>query len=147
MAESPTFRLEVTPVPEDIDTLEHVSNITYVRWVQQVAEAHSTAVGWDQTAYRALGRVFVVRRHEIDYKRPALAGDLVILETWVESWRAASSIRKTIIKRASDDAELARASTEWVLVSFDTGRPGRITDQLRSDFAGEVASPATDLSV
>ena len=78
----PRFRLEVVAEPGDIDRLGHVSNITYVRWIQEVAEAHSASVGWDHAAYVRLGAVFVVRRHEIDYRASALAGDRVVLTTW-----------------------------------------------------------------
>ena len=52
-------------VPADaIDDLGHVSNVQYVRWVQDIARAHSDDVGYDISAYMDLGLVFVVRRHD-----------------------------------------------------------------------------------
>jgi acyl-CoA thioester hydrolase len=132
--ESPRFRRQVVAEPGDIDELDHVSNITYVRWLQLAATGHSAAVGWDSAAYRALGSVFVVRRHEIDYRAPAYAGDRIELCTWVESWRTASSVRRTDITRLDDGALLASAATQWALVSFDGGRPRRIPDELRRAF-------------
>jgi hypothetical protein len=68
------FELELVAGPGDIDELGHVSNITYVSWLQLAATEHSSAVGWDHAAYRALGSVFVVKRHEIDYRVPAYDG-------------------------------------------------------------------------
>jgi acyl-CoA thioester hydrolase len=59
-----TMPLEVGE--DDIDMLGHASNIAYLRWVQDVAVAHSAAVGLDMEGYSQLGAVFVVRRHEID---------------------------------------------------------------------------------
>ena len=61
------FAIPILPVPEDIDELGHVSNLVYLRWVAEVAMAHSRARGWDFPRYRTLGAVFMVRRHEIDY--------------------------------------------------------------------------------
>lgn len=130
----PVFRLEIVAAQPDIDGLGHVSNLAYVRWVQDVAVAHSAAVGWDLGAYRELGSVFVVRRHEVDYLRPALEGDRVRLETWVDKWGAATCERHTSIVRASDEVELARAKTTWALVGVETARPCRIPTSLRGSF-------------
>jgi len=133
-AESPVFQLDIVAAPEDIDELDHVSNIAYLRWVQRVAQAHSDAVGWDYPAYVALGAVFLVRRHEIDYLRPAVLGDRIGLTTWIESWAGASSVRRTSIVRQLDGIELARASTLWALVATDRGRPVRIPAELKDAF-------------
>jgi acyl-CoA thioester hydrolase len=141
------FSMEVRAEPADIDNLDHVSNVVYVRWVQQAAEAHSTAIGWDFEAYRRLGAVFVIRRHEIDYLRSAVLGDRIGLRTWVESWKAVSSVRMTSIVRLGGpgDApgeeggiELARARTTWALVSMNSGRPVRMPDDLRDRFLRPV---------
>ena len=105
----------------DIDDLDHVSNLVYVRWVLDVAMAHSRAKGWDHPQYRALGAVWVVRRHEIDYVLPVKLGEQLVAATWVEDWRAASCIRKTEIAR--DGQVVARGSTLWAFISFSTGRP------------------------
>ena len=75
MSAPDTFRLDLTVADDDIDVLGHASNIAFVRWIQDVAIAHSAAVGLDLEGYRRLGAVFVVVRHEIDYLRPALRGD------------------------------------------------------------------------
>ena len=128
----------------EIDELGHVSNVDYVRWIQDVARAHSTDVGWDYAAYLELGGVFVVRRHEVDYLRPALLGENVELTTWVESWSAATSIRRTNIVRTSDGLVLARAATTWALVSTTNGRPTRIPERVRTAFAEPSPDPASN---
>src|SRR4051812_31949898 len=93
-APSPTalrvpFTMPLRVGDEDIDMLGHASNIAYVRWVQDVAVAHSAAVGLDMEGYSQLGAVFVVRRHEIDYLRPVVRGDTLELRTWIDSAFAA----------------------------------------------------------
>lgn len=133
------FSLDIVASPDEIDELNHVSNLVYLRWVLRVAQAHSTAVGYDWDAYRELGAVFVVRRHEIDYLRPAFAGDQIALRTWVETWKGVSCVRKTSIVR-SDGEELARASTLWAFVSNETGRPQRIPADLKQQFGAASTS-------
>ena len=137
---SPIFHLELVASPDDMDELEHVSNLVYLRWVLEVAQGHSAAVGYDHAAYRALGSVFVVRRHEIDYLRPAFAGDRIRLSTWVDSWKAASSIRMTRIARVDSgdgdggEVELARAKTRWAFIDMASGRPTRIPENVAAAF-------------
>jgi acyl-CoA thioester hydrolase len=144
MSESPVFRSSLRVAPEDIDDLGHASNQRYLHWIMEIAEAHSSAVGMDFAAYRELGAVFVVRRHEIDYLRSALDGDELLIETWVDSWKGASSVRRTTIRRRGDGAVLTEASTQWVFVSLERQRPRRIPEELmerfRAPLPAEVAS-------
>ena len=126
------FAIPIHPTPEDIDELGHVSNLVYLRWVADVAMAHSRARGWDMVAYRALGAVWMVRRHEIDYIAQVTLGQEIRAETWVDSWRAASCIRKTELVR--DGTVVARAATTWAMISLASGRPQRIPEQLLAAF-------------
>lgn len=130
------FTMEVDVRPEDIDALGHASNIVYVRWVQDVAVAHSTSVGLDVDAYRTRGAIFVVRRHEIDYLRPVVRGDALLLRTWVHTVMAAKCQRATEIVRstAAGEQTIARAQTTWGFIELATGRPTRIPDDVRRAF-------------
>ncbi len=134
-----SHRILVTAAPADIDELHHVSNLVYVRWVQDVAMAHSVAVGWDHPQYRDLGAVFVVRRHEIDYVTPVLLGDEVELHTWIAWWKNASSERRTSIRRVRDGVEVARAATLWAFIDLSSGRPRRIPEPVRAAFGRSAA--------
>lgn len=127
------FAIEITPQPEDIDELGHVSNLVYLRWVLDVAMAHTRARGWDIAQYRELGSVFMVRRHEIDYVGQVTLGQTLRAETWVDSWRLASCIRKTELLR--DGKVVARAATTWAMIGLASGRPQRIPDELTALFA------------
>ncbi|HWE24299.1 MAG TPA: thioesterase family protein [Myxococcales bacterium] len=127
-------RLLVEVRREDIDELGHASNLVYLRWVLEAALAHSTAVGLDQAAYLSRGEVWVVRRHEVEYVRPAMAGEQLAVDTRVVSMGAANSVRRTAITRVSDGALLCRASTDWVFVDVARGRPRRIPEDVRARF-------------
>ena len=134
MSEPATFQLDLVVGEEDIDVLGHASNIVFVRWIQDVAMAHSAAVGLGLEAYQRLGAVFVVVRHEIDYVRPALRGDAVEARTWISSVAAAKCNRSTELVRKSDGQMLARGVTTWAFIEMATGRPRRIPGDVRVAF-------------
>lgn len=129
---SERFRFPITPTEADIDELGHVSNLVYLRWVLETAAAHSTSKGWDLAAYKQLGNVWVVRRHELDYLGQVTLGQSLIAETWVENWKAASCVRHTELIR--DLHVVARAQTTWAFMSLATGRPQRIPEALLTAF-------------
>jgi acyl-CoA thioester hydrolase len=120
------FETVVSVDMSDIDVLGHVSNVAYVRFIQDIAVQHSASLGLDIEAYRQLQGVFVVARHEIDYLRAALAGDRLRVSTWVESMMAAKCLRATEIVRESDLTPIVRSMTTWGFVDMRTARPIRI---------------------
>lgn len=140
---SPSFVQEIVVAPEEIDELGHVSNIEYVRWIQEVAKAHSRAVGWTKERYDAAKCVWVVRRHEVEYVWPSYVGERIRLETWVENWRGVSSGRRTQITRADDGKEIVRANTLWVLVSTVSLKPIRIFGEMHDEFVREPGPDPT----
>lgn len=145
ISSSSAYSLAVTVTESVIDELGHASNIAYVRWIQDVAIAHSSSVGLDFAAYRSLGGVFVVRRHEIDYLRPVLRGDALELRTWIDSAMAAKCNRGTEILGAKGRI-VARAMTTWGYVQIATGRPLRIPQEIWSAFGISRPSKASPSS-
>jgi acyl-CoA thioester hydrolase len=138
-----TYSLAVTAAGDDIDGLGHVHNLVYLRWALDAALAHSRSLGWDMAAYQKIGGVFVVRKHEIEYLRPAFAGETIHVVTWVETMAAASSLRRTRIVRPDDGAELARVATMWAFMDLANGRPRRIPDEIKTSFPLVPAASAT----
>ena len=118
----------------DIDELGHAGNVRWVQWVQDAASAHSLAVGLGLPEYQAFGLLWVVRRHDIEYLGPAYANEALEALTWIESVKAATTVRRTLFRRVSDGAPLARAATTWVLIKADTGRPTRIPPELEGRY-------------
>jgi acyl-CoA thioester hydrolase len=137
-SEARVFELDLVVESDDIDMLGHASNIAFVRWIQDVALAHSASVALGLEAYQRIGAVFVVVRHEIDYVRPALRGDLVQARTWISGVGAAKCDRSTQLVRKSDGQVLAKGLTTWGFVEMATGRPTRIPEEVRSAFKGYI---------
>jgi acyl-CoA thioester hydrolase len=132
------YEMPVRVGPADIDDLNHVNNIVYVRWVQDVAKAHwfCAAPPEDQA-----GLIWMVVRHEIDYLSPAVADDELILRTWIGAAAGLRFDRHTEILRAADRKVLAKAKTVWVPIDPATGRPKRVSERVRKMFSVPVTAP------
>ncbi len=122
---------------EDIDELGHVNNVVYLRWVQEIAVAH-----WRAAAPAELQAdvVWVVLRHEIDYKRPARAGEVVVGRTWVGEATGSRFERFTEFVRGAEREVLAHARSVWCPLNARTGRPRRVDPALHDHFS-EPGSP------
>jgi acyl-CoA thioester hydrolase len=119
-----------TVVDDEIDELGHANNVAYVAWLQAAAVAHSGALGWTGERYRQLGFGWVVRSHWIEYLQPAVAGDQIVVQTWVASMRKVTSVRRYRVLRPADQLLLATAETNWAFVNYATGKPTRIVAEI-----------------
>jgi acyl-CoA thioester hydrolase len=127
---SDIFRHEIQVTPDMVDRNGHVNNVTYVQWMQDTAVAHARTSGCTQVT-QMLGATWVVRTHHIEYLKPVFAGDTIAVLTWVANFRKVRSLRKYKLVRASDQAIVAEAETDWVLVKASTGRPRPIPEEVR----------------
>lgn len=134
------FEHHLVAARADIDDLGHVGNQVYLRWVLEVAVAHSNALGWPWSAYQALGAGWVVRRHELDYLAQVVEGDDVVGTTWIESWKGVSCVRRTDLRRGP--TAVLRAATTWVFIDFATGKPRKIPDEIRALFEQQALRAA-----
>ena len=148
----------------EADPLNHANNAAYLNYLEQAAIDHAAAAGFGAALLRERGGVFIARRHEIDYLRPAFAGDWLRVATWALSLGGARAHRAYQLSRlgpeefsASESAPpvpppdrlyapadapgpggeiLVRARTEWAFVDVTTGRPRRIPADLHGAFIG-----------
>ncbi len=133
MVDSNTFSYLIRVQPGEIDELGHVNNTVYLRYAEDVARAHSDALGLSMNVYKELGVVPVVRRHTITYFQSAVLGDGVVVSTCVEAFRGARTGRTTRLVR-SDAVLLAEVETEWVWIRVDNGRPTRVPHKVLETF-------------
>jgi acyl-CoA thioester hydrolase len=129
---SARFEMIIPVLPGDIDEQNHVNNTVYLRWVQDVATAHWRTVA-SPKAQETIG--WLVLRHEIDYKGPATLGDEMVLRTWVGKATRLTFERFTEIRRNRDGRLLSEARTLWCPIDAQTGRPVRVSEEVRSKFS------------
>jgi acyl-CoA thioester hydrolase len=129
---SERYELSLAVTPDDIDIMDHVNNIVYLRWVQEAATAHWTSSATEEERQTV---AWVVVRHEIDYIYSARNGDNIIARTWVGTTVKNYFERHTEIFRAKDMKLIARARTLWCPVDLRSGRPMRAGDDLVRRFS------------
>ena len=125
------FEQAIKVASSDLDELDHVNNVVYLRWVQDIATAHWTSIA-PQDALDSIA--WVARRHEIDYLSAAVLGDDLVLRTWVGGAEGLTFERLTEIRRV-DGQVIAKARTLWVPIDRRTGRPRRVSEEVRSLFS------------
>jgi acyl-CoA thioester hydrolase len=135
------FRKKLTVSNDAIDMFNHVNNIVYLSWMQEIAIQHSEAQGWPISRYLKTGGSWVVRSHFIKYSHPGLLGDEISILTWISGATQRSSTRKYVFWREKDQKIIAEAETHWVFVDLKTGRPCLIPEDVRSAF--EIVSEDT----
>lgn len=132
------FTTLVTVKPSDIDVLGHVNNAVYQKYLEQAAMAHSVSLSFTLDRYQELGGVFVMRRIELEYLRPAIVGDTLAITTWIMEFRGACAIRRYEIRKQGERDPILTAEALWVWVDAETLRPRIVPDILLEAF-GEFA--------
>jgi acyl-CoA thioester hydrolase len=125
------FELDLLALPEHIDELGHVNNAVWVQWIQQVALAHWYALADPANQERYF---WVIVRHEIDYLRPAFAGDRVTGRTWVGESPKGARFDRHMEFVGEDGKVRVRAVTIWAMIDKSSGRPHRITPEIVAPF-------------
>ncbi len=123
------FEKNIQVTESHLDDLNHVNNVTYLQWVQDMAEAH-----WSKRSTPEINAAvyWVVLSHYIEYKRPAFLGETVLGRTFVVKSDGFRSERHVEFHR--DGVLLVKAKTEWCLIDRKTHRPKRISDEIRDLF-------------
>ena len=131
----PVFEMTMTALPEHIDELGHVNNAVWVQWIQTVAVAH-----WHSVAEPAHDAAYywVVVRHEIDYLRAAVEGDVVTGRTWVGDAPKGARFNRHMEFVGADGKVLVRANTQWAIIDKALGRPIRVPQEVIAPFMGQV---------
>jgi acyl-CoA thioester hydrolase len=126
--------------------VDHVNNVAWVRFIAELADAHSCALGLDRAAYLSLGGMWFVRRHEVEYLRAASLGDSIVEETWLSELRGAHCLRNSRFRSRGSGELLVASVTRWVWVTTSNHRPARIPPEVLSRFTVVTAdgTPPSD---
>ncbi len=124
--------------PAHIDLMQHTNNVNYLQWVEDMAWAHSTALGLGQAEYAALGHGMVVRQHELSYLQPTRLGDTLVRGTWLVAIDKLSLHRHHQFVRASDGQTVFRARTHYVCVDIAQGKVRRMPEPFRRIYGAAV---------
>ncbi len=126
-----TFESIIKVTENDLDELNHVNNVRYVQWVQNVAKQH-----WTQHAPPSIleNYFWVMTKHCIEYKNPAYLNDKIKLTTYIKNYKGAISTRIVEITNYENNMLIAKSETKWCLINTKSKRPARITADITEVF-------------
>lgn len=122
---STIFSIQFKVTTDAIDNLNHVNNAIYVQWMDVVATKHWAFL----TKENPLSEyIWMVIKHEIEYKNQAFLGDEITAKTWVGETKGVTSVRH--IEFWKDEILLVKAKTIWVMLDAKSYKPIRIRDDV-----------------
>ena len=126
-----TLEKEIIVSQNDLDDLNHVNNVVYVKWVQEIAKNH-----WKSLVSNEIIKNYywVLLEHHIKYFHPAILNDKIKLKTFIEKSEGMKSIRIVEIYNTNNNKLIAISKTIWCLINAKTNKPNRITDAIRQAF-------------
>lgn len=134
------FLRPIEPRSGDFDELGHVNNAVYLRWAQETAVAHWSAIATDEMKSKWL---WVVLRHEIDYRDPILPGDAVIARTWLGAADGPRFDRFVDLRKPGAARAAASVKSTWVLIEA-VSRPKRVGAEILKAFGVNAAGVACE---
>ena len=121
------FIQEREVLSEHLDELKHVNNIQYLSWVQEISKKH-----WNKltTSKKYEFQIWIVRSHNIVYKKQAKLGDELLLETYVKECKDYTSERIVNISLKKNQEVVARCNTIWCYVNKISNKLERIPKEV-----------------
>lgn len=128
---SEPFEKSWTAAPEDIDELGHVNNTVWVTWIQDMATSHWKAVA---EAEHIAAYIWVITRHEIDYRGNVKAGERVTGRTWVDGTPRGARFDRRVDFLNDAGKVMVSAKTTWAIIDRTSGRIVRVPREVAANF-------------
>ena len=125
------FEKTIIVQEEDLDDLNHVNNVRYVEWIQDISREHWEIRAPERTRQES---VWVVMSHNIEYRNEARLGDEVVIKTYIAETKGAISVRAVEMKLKKSGKWLVESRTKWCLLNASSLKPMRISEEIRSLF-------------
>lgn len=123
---------EITVSKNDLDDLNHVNNVVYVNWIQEIAKNHWNVLVSDEIKDNYY---WVLLEHNIKYLHSALLNEKIIIKTYIEETKGVKSSRIVEIFNKGTNQLLVTSKTIWCLINAKTNKPSRINNEIRKAFS------------
>jgi len=139
--ETPAIQTEVQVMFFDTDCAAVVHNSAYLRFIEIARTRLAEQVGMGMQTMVETGQYPVVVRTEIDYRKPAVLGDHLVVHGRLESVERMRFWCAFEIRRKSDNALIVQSRQMLALIQMPAGRPIRLPPDW-SDRFGHLNKPA-----
>jgi acyl-CoA thioester hydrolase len=130
---SNSHAMTFTAGPAHIDVLGHVNNVVWVQWMEDIATAHWEAVA---PADHKAAYIWVVVRHEVDYRGNIRLGESVCAETFIPDGPVGARFVRHFRFTDAHGKAIVTARTTWALIARASGRLIRVPPEVAAPFMG-----------
>lgn len=111
------YEKQIQVTEEHIDNNNHVNNVQYVKWVDEIAAEH-----WDFVKYKTNNPedIWMLLDHHIQYKKQVYLGDIITVKTYPKAPEGIRQPRK--VEFYCNDRLVVDSLTLWVFISKETER-------------------------
>lgn len=108
------YTQEKEVLSEHLDEFNHVNNIRYLEWVQEISKKHWNILTRNK---KYEFQIWIVRSHNIVYKKRAKLGNELLLETYVKECKNYISERIVNVLQKKNLEVIAQCKTTWCYVN------------------------------
>lgn len=123
------FEKEIIVQPEHLDENNHVNNVQFVNWVEEMASGH-----WEAVKHLCpyTNDFFFLNEHTIQYKKQVFLGDKLLIQTYPIPPTGVKQPRKVEFYR--NDELVVDSLTHWILINHQTRKIIRLPLNWLDDF-------------
>lgn len=115
------YTKEIVVGPEHLDQNQHVNNVQYVKWVEEMASEH-----WEKVKHltKYKNDYWVMYDHHIQYRKQVFLGDILLMKTYPLEPEGIKQPRK--VEFYKNGELVVDSRTLWILCNYLTHRVVRI---------------------
>jgi YbgC/YbaW family acyl-CoA thioester hydrolase len=122
----------------DLDSAEIVNNAVYAAYAEEAAARALAAVGWSPAHLKSQGLAVANRRIQIQYRSPAVWGELLKVTTYLLGSGNTGGVRYVAVQRATDEAPICECILDWTLLDRVTGNARLLPESLSTALKTQV---------
>ncbi|WP_315054146.1 acyl-CoA thioesterase [Chryseobacterium indoltheticum] len=117
------FEKQIKITEEYLDLNNHVNNVQYVKWVEEIAAEH-----WDSVKHKLdfPDDIWMLLDHHIQYKKQVYLGDLITVKTYPKPPEGIRQPRK--VEFYCNDVLVVDSLTLWAFIDKKTQKIKRLDE-------------------
>jgi acyl-CoA thioester hydrolase len=123
----------------DVDSAQRLNSAAYLDYLLDFVLRAAADCGWSHELSLKKGLLWVVRRQWLNILQHATLEDELLFTTWISDFKRSTVTRQYAVHLVKDDILMAEARTLWVAIDRESGRPMRIPEEWKQDFAPQIS--------
>lgn len=129
------FSTELQVRPDDIDMFQHVHNSRYLDYIQAARyEQMNSCYNVSMEEFLVMGYGWVVKQATLNYKRPLILSDSMIVSTQVLEIQSSDAIVNFEIVNKKTQKLCCDGQMVYSMINLKTGRSEKIPDHLKEKY-------------